>query len=235
MTVPCVANDADHQSLEWLSGHPVKVLLDSAATGGQLMMLESTPHAGSASPLHVHGREDEMFLLLAGAVLVVVGEQRYELGKGGVAFLPREVLHAYRITRDAHLQTLTTPGGLEEFFRTAGPTWLPRSRTGGDGSLSGLFGSLLGGGDDVPGVVSPHQRLVPSDLDLDLGDHAVAVGHLGQPLPAAASVGHRQGEGVALTVFEPGGLLPVGSGDHTVHGGPHFAKVDVLECHAVGP
>lgn len=90
MTVPCVANDADHQSLEWLSGHPVKVLLDSAATGGQLMMLESTPHAGSASPLHVHGWEDEMFLLLAGAVVVVVGEQRYELGKGGVAFLPRE-------------------------------------------------------------------------------------------------------------------------------------------------
>lgn len=172
MTVPYVANDADHQSLKWLSGHPVKVLLDSAATGGQLMMLESTPHAGSASPLHVHGREDEMFLLLAGVVVVVVGEQRYELGKGGVAFLPRDVLHACRITKDAHLLRLTTPGGLEEFFRTAGPTWLPRSRTGGDGSLSGLFGSLLGGGDDVPGVVSPHQRLVPSDLDVDLGDHA---------------------------------------------------------------
>lgn len=53
--------------------------------------------------------------------------------------------------------------------------------------------------------------------------------------PSQRSVRHRQGEGVALAVLEPGGLLPVGRGDHTVDGRPHFAKVEMLECHAVGP
>lgn len=117
---PYIASAQEQQQLEWLSGHPVSVLLDSAATGGQLMVLRSTPPAGSASPLHVHGREDEVFIMLEGAGIVVVGDRTVELGPGGVAFLPRDVPHAYRITEDAHLLTICTPGGLEEFFRTAG-------------------------------------------------------------------------------------------------------------------
>lgn len=84
------------------------------------MALDSTPPAGSASPLHVHGREDEMFIVLDGAATVVVGDARYDLRAGGVAFLPRDVPHAYRITEDAHILTLCTPAGLEEFFRAAG-------------------------------------------------------------------------------------------------------------------
>lgn len=117
---PYVANVEEQQQLEWLSGHPVSVLLDAASSAGQLMVLRSTPPAGSASPLHVHGREDEVFVLLSGAALVVAGDQAHELRAGGVAFLPRDVPHAYRITEDAHMLTLCTPGGLEEFFRTAG-------------------------------------------------------------------------------------------------------------------
>lgn len=117
---PYVANAEAQQQLEWLSGHPMSVLLDSEASGGQLMVLRSTPHAGSASPLHVHGREDEVFVLLSGAAIVVVGDQTYELRAGGVAYLPRDIPHAYRITADADLLTLCTPAGLEEFFRTAG-------------------------------------------------------------------------------------------------------------------
>lgn len=117
---PHIAQAKEQQQLEWLSGHPMSVLLDSAATGGRLMMLRSTPPAGSASPLHVHGREDEVFVLLSGEALFVVGDRTHELGPGGVAFLPRNIPHAYRITADAHVLTVCTPGGLEEFFRTAG-------------------------------------------------------------------------------------------------------------------
>ena len=119
-TTPYLAEEDAHQRLEWLGGHPMKVLFDAAATGGQLMVLESTPAAGSASPLHVHGREDEMFILLSGAALVVVGDARQELHAGGVAFLPRDIPHAYRIVEDAHVLTLATPAGLEGFFRSAG-------------------------------------------------------------------------------------------------------------------
>jgi hypothetical protein len=50
-----------------------------------------------------------------------VGDDRYELREGGVAFLPRDLAHAYRVdSTEAHLLTLVTPGGLEGFFRMAG-------------------------------------------------------------------------------------------------------------------
>ena len=84
------------------------------------MVMESTPPAGSASPMHVHGREDEVFRLVEGSATLYLGDERFILGAGGVAFLPREVPHAYRITADAHMLTLATPAGLEGFFRAAG-------------------------------------------------------------------------------------------------------------------
>ncbi|MCW2606705.1 MAG: hypothetical protein JWO60_1398 [Frankiales bacterium] len=120
MTSPYIANEQDHQRLEWLGGEALTVLLDAASTGGQLMVLSSKPKAGTAAPLHVHGSEDEMFLLLSGSALVFVGNERFEVEAGGSAFLPRDVPHAYRITADAHVLTLATPAGLEGFFRQAG-------------------------------------------------------------------------------------------------------------------
>lgn len=120
MTGAHVTGGQQVQQLEWLSGHPVKVLLDAATTDGQLMLLESTPHAGSASPMHVHTREDEMFVLLKGSAVLYFGEERYTVDEGGVAFLPRGVPHAYRITSDAQMLTLATHAGLEGLFRQAG-------------------------------------------------------------------------------------------------------------------
>lgn len=120
-TSPYIAGPDRHQRLEWIGGSFVEVLLDSAATNGQLMVLRSELRRGDASPLHVHGREDEMFLMLSGAAVLHVGDERREVAQGGVAFLPRDIPHAYRITSDtATMLTLTTPGGLEGFFRGAG-------------------------------------------------------------------------------------------------------------------
>jgi quercetin dioxygenase-like cupin family protein len=97
-----------------------QVLLDSERTGGQLAMFRSSAPAGAASPAHLHIREDEIVVLLRGSGIFWVGDRRYELGEGGVAFLPRGVPHAYRITADADLLALSTPSGLENFFRGAG-------------------------------------------------------------------------------------------------------------------
>lgn len=121
VTAPYIAGNDRHQRLEWLGNSFVEVLLDSAVTNGQLMVLRSELRRGDASPLHVHGREDETFLMLAGAAVVHVGDERKEVEEGGVAFLPRDIPHAYRITSGtATMLTLTTPGGLEGFFRAAG-------------------------------------------------------------------------------------------------------------------
>ncbi|MEX2659622.1 MAG: cupin domain-containing protein [Acidimicrobiales bacterium] len=116
-----LAQRSEHQQLEWIGDSTVSVVLDAAASDGQLMILESRLRRGDASPVHVHGEEDEIFLMLQGSGTFWVGEERHELADGGVAFLPRHLPHAYVITsEEAHVLTLATPGGLEGFFRSAG-------------------------------------------------------------------------------------------------------------------
>ena len=77
---PYLADAADHQQLAWLGGSTVTVLLDGATTGGGLTALSSELSAGDVSPLHVHSREDEVFVLLSGSAVVWVGDARHEVG-----------------------------------------------------------------------------------------------------------------------------------------------------------
>lgn len=121
MTGVYLAQDSDHQRIRWINGGVMQVVLDSQATNGQLTVLRTVLPRGAATPVHIHGAEDEMFLLLQGSMTCWVGDDRYELHQGGVAFLPRDLAHAYRIdSAEAHLLTLVTPGGLEGFFRMVG-------------------------------------------------------------------------------------------------------------------
>jgi len=83
--------------------------------------MRSDTTRGSAVPVHVHQREDEIFLLLDGALTVWAGDQRHELLAGGVAVLPRGVPHTYFVTsRTARILEVVAPGGLEQAFREAG-------------------------------------------------------------------------------------------------------------------
>jgi quercetin dioxygenase-like cupin family protein len=121
MSIPYVAQAAGHQQLEWLRGGVMNILLDGAKTDDQVMMFRSTLPGGSATPVHVHDREDEVFLLLEGSGVFWAGEQRYELTDGGIAFLPRQVPHAYLLTSETvKMIGLSVPAGLEHFFRAAG-------------------------------------------------------------------------------------------------------------------
>lgn len=116
-----VAQAHEHQLLQWLGHSTVKVLLDASKSGGELSVLRTQQFAGDAAPWHLHGREDETMVLLDGAAIVWIGEDRHQLGPGGVAFMPRDVPHAYVIQSEtADAMFLITPPGLEEFFRQAG-------------------------------------------------------------------------------------------------------------------
>jgi quercetin dioxygenase-like cupin family protein len=116
-----LAQPDQQQQLEWLDGGTLTMLLDSAATGGQLMMGRFDVSEGEAPPFHEHTREDEVFMLIKGTALVWYDDQEYELAEGGVVFLPRGVPHAYRITSaKADLLMINTPGGIEGMFRYAG-------------------------------------------------------------------------------------------------------------------
>lgn len=121
MSMTYLAQPDQQQTLEWLDGGTFSVLLDGAATDGQLTVGRFRVHKGEAPPFHMHTREDEVFLLIKGTALVWSGDQEHELGEGGIVFLPKNVPHGYRITSDeADLLMITTPGGIEGMFRMAG-------------------------------------------------------------------------------------------------------------------
>lgn len=121
MSVPYLAQTADHEQLEWLGGGVMRIMLDGQRTDGQLTMIRSAAAGGSASPVHVHAREDEIIVLLQGSGIFWVGEHRWELSAGGVAVLPRNVPHAYRFTSETvDMLAVCTPAGTEDFFRAAG-------------------------------------------------------------------------------------------------------------------
>lgn len=122
MSMTYLAQPEQQQRLEWIDGGTFAVLLDSAATDGQLAVGRFDVRKGEAPPFHMHTREDEIFMLISGTALLWSGEdEAVELREGGIVFLPRNIPHGYRVTSDrADLLMIATPGGLEGMFRMAG-------------------------------------------------------------------------------------------------------------------
>ena len=121
MSMSYIAQPEQQQQLEGLDGGTLAVLLDGAATNGQLMVGRFDVSEGEAPPYHKHTREDEVFLLIKGTALVWVDDQQSELSGGGIVFLPKDIPHAYRITsKKADLLMINTPAGIEGMFRETG-------------------------------------------------------------------------------------------------------------------
>jgi quercetin dioxygenase-like cupin family protein len=118
---PCIRQATEHQRLAYTGGSELAILLDAAITGGQLTVIDTHPRRGDASPVHIHHHDDEVFLLLEGAMTVWAGDQRYQLQPGGFAFLPRNIPHAVRYDMASRALVLCTPAGHQEtIFRAAG-------------------------------------------------------------------------------------------------------------------
>ena len=121
MSMAFLAQPEQQQQLEWLDGGTLAILLDSAATNGQLMVGRFDVSEGEAPPYHQHTLEDEVFMLITGQALVWVDDEQHELKEGGIIFLPKGIPHAYRITSaKADLLMINTPGGIEGMFRATG-------------------------------------------------------------------------------------------------------------------
>jgi len=71
---PYVGRAHDHKRLDWLGSMELSVLLDGAASGGRLMVVEVRAQRGDASPVHVHGEEDETFVVLEGGKLTSIDQ-----------------------------------------------------------------------------------------------------------------------------------------------------------------
>jgi len=152
MSLPYVANGGMHEQLEWIGGHRLELLLDGARTEGQVTVVRSHLGPGSASPLHVHRREDEIFVVLTGEGLVWVGEERHDVGPGSAMFLPRNVPHAYRFTStEVDFLTICTPSGMEDFFRGAGRPWGSVGEPGWEVTTEALVAAAAAGGQEILG------------------------------------------------------------------------------------
>jgi mannose-6-phosphate isomerase-like protein (cupin superfamily) len=104
---------------ELLTFGEVEILVKASAdsTGGTLTVFEENQPVDT--PLHVHEHEDELFYVLEGEHVFQVGEREYRAGPGDLVFAPRGVPHSQRrvVPREGRTLVLTSPGGLEGFFR----------------------------------------------------------------------------------------------------------------------
>jgi uncharacterized cupin superfamily protein len=68
--------------------------------------------------MHLHHREDEIFLVIEGRISYCVNGEWTEVAPGGVVYLPRDVPHCYRNVGETPSRhwVITTPSGFEIFF-----------------------------------------------------------------------------------------------------------------------
>ncbi|HEX8102650.1 MAG TPA: cupin domain-containing protein [Solirubrobacteraceae bacterium] len=114
--------DQDHHRdpALWHSGMRLDVLLDGAASGGRYSVLELTAPEGAGMPLHVHTREDETLIVLAGAVDAWCDGTHKRLQAPETLTCRRGVPHRFTAaSAEARLLLVITPAGFEATLAAA--------------------------------------------------------------------------------------------------------------------
>src|SRR4051812_28110449 len=98
----------------WFLGGQARVLVPGKATGGAVSVVEFTDAADHAPPLHIHEDEEEIWIVLDGKISFFVGDQKFDLEPGQVAYGPRGVAHSYLVrSATARLAAVFAPGHVE--------------------------------------------------------------------------------------------------------------------------
>jgi mannose-6-phosphate isomerase-like protein (cupin superfamily) len=87
-------------------------------TGGAIGFLEATTPSGVGPPRHIHHGCDELFYVLAGEFLFLVGDRLVKAAPGTFVFVPRGTVHAPKSVGAEAGKVLVafTPGGQERAF-----------------------------------------------------------------------------------------------------------------------
>jgi len=105
----------------WFNGGLGVLRATGDQTGGRFAAMELLAPKGFSSPLHIHRREDEFFVVLSGEVRVQHGEAVIEAVAGSLVYCPRDVAHAFHVdSAEARLLLFFGPAGVEGFFREGG-------------------------------------------------------------------------------------------------------------------
>ena len=109
------------QSLDrsvWYNGSLMTFLATGEDTHGQFALIEAVARRGNVPPPHIHHREDEIFYILEGEIVVSVGDRTIKGTAGTMVFLPRDVPHSFTIeSEQSRMLILLTPAGLEGWFK----------------------------------------------------------------------------------------------------------------------
>jgi quercetin dioxygenase-like cupin family protein len=108
-------------------------------TGGALdyFIVQVAPHGGP--PLHVHHQQEETIHVLAGRFKVRIGDELHTLERGGFAYLPAGLPHAFlNLTEEpAEIVVVYTPGGCHRFYEELGPA--TRTATPDRAEIAAIF------------------------------------------------------------------------------------------------
>ncbi len=96
------------------AGMTLRVVLDGAHTGGDYGVCELTAPRGTGMPLHLHTREDETLVVLAGTVQVWCDGQPHLVEAPRALTCQRGVPHRFEVvSEEARLLLVISPAGFE--------------------------------------------------------------------------------------------------------------------------
>jgi len=101
-------------------GLGITMKTDGKSTHDAYSLFEySVPAQTSGPPPHLHTREDESFICLAGRLDVMLGGEDFVLEQGDYLYLPRDVVHTFRNASDAEARVISvvSPAGLEGYYQ----------------------------------------------------------------------------------------------------------------------
>jgi quercetin dioxygenase-like cupin family protein len=90
-------------------------------TGNAFSQFVMDEPRGGSTPIHVHHNDDEAFYILEGRVSMFGDDGRIDLEAGDYFFVPRGVVHAYRVRSErARMLVTITPSGTEQLMVSLG-------------------------------------------------------------------------------------------------------------------
>ena len=106
------------EDLDMGGGSVLSMRVTGEQSNGLITVIEGVVLNGGP-PVHVHQSEDEVVVVLEGALTYRVGHEQGVREAGGLLWFPRQVPHAVANLSGAPCRFLTivTPAGIEDFFR----------------------------------------------------------------------------------------------------------------------
>ncbi|WP_224392158.1 cupin domain-containing protein [Pseudonocardia sp. ICBG1293] len=125
--VPVISRPGERELVRYY-GTELAVALRSVQTGGQFYLHVAELTAADAPPLHVHTREDEIWVVESGTFRFWIGGTSldtagtHDVGPGSIVYGPRGVAHTFQVLDPVgRVAVLVSPPRSEDYFLGVGP------------------------------------------------------------------------------------------------------------------